>query len=173
MPSVRKGGRQGPYRSIVEVLSWPMSNDLYLSVHCRHRGNVQKAKNHPVQPTPKIKIDVVFSTAFLPSTRQLFCVLLLTHRNLPRPKKGLGLQHTLSTIGIGGRRDQRRHAFFLHPFFNFAFAKAPKQCCNAAAAGGVLVATSFLLEFSPTCIVQPCSPTTPPSWPPPAPPSTT
>ena len=74
MPSVRKGGRQGPYRSIVEVLSWPMSNDLYLSVHCRHRGNVQKAKN-PVQPTPKIKIDVVFSTAFPPSTRQLFCVL--------------------------------------------------------------------------------------------------
>ena len=50
MSSVRKGGRQGPYRSIVEVLSWPMSNDLYLSVHCRHRGNVQKAKN-PVQPT--------------------------------------------------------------------------------------------------------------------------
>lgn len=136
MPSVRKGGRQGPYRSIVEVLSWPMSNDLYLSVHCRHRGNVQKAKNHPVQPTPKIKIDVVFSTAFLPSTRQLFCVLLLTHRNLPRPKKGLCLQHTLSTIGIGGRTGPTPPRVLPPSVFSTSFAKAPKQCCNAAAAGG-------------------------------------
>ena len=69
MPSVRKGGRRGPYRSVVEVLSWPISNDLYLSVHYRHRGMEKNPKlARPAGRTPKIKIDVVSCT----STRSIF-----------------------------------------------------------------------------------------------------